>query len=239
MTVYRRLAMPLLLMLCVLPLAEPAFADDSLQSLEDIQQAAARQLRAQLGQPVAGILTQITTQDLDQRLRLARCPESPVAFLPPGARVTARTTRGVRCDARGWTVYVTATVETDMPVLVLKRAAARDAQLTAADVEIQRRRLPGFAAGYLSVPEELDGRHLRQAAAPGTVLTAELMARDILVRRGQRVTLIAGVGGIEVRAPGEAMSDATPAGRVRVQNLNSRRVVEGQVESADRIRVNP
>ena len=134
---------------------------------------------------------------------------------------------------------MTANVETEMSVLLLKKAAARDARISADDVEVQRRRMPGFAAGYLTRPDELVGRHLRQAAPPGTVLTAELMANDLLVRRGQRVTLIAGIGGIEVRAPGEAMSDATPAGRVRVQNLNSRRVVEGQVESTDRVRVNP
>jgi len=43
--------------------------------------------------------------------------------------------------------------------------------------------------------------------------------------------------GIEVRALGEAISDATAAGRVRVLNLDTRRIVEGQVESRDRVRV--
>jgi flagellar basal body P-ring formation protein FlgA len=239
MTVYRRLPRLVLLALCVTPFTPDVRADDGLQSLPDLQRLAAAHLRGQLGAPVPGITTDVTTNELDPRLRLARCPQAPVPFLPQGARVAAKTLVGVRCDARGWTVYVTAGVETEMPVLVLKSAAARDARIGEGDVEVQRRRMAGFAAGYLTRPDELTGRHLRQAAAPGTVLTAELMANDLLVRRGQRVTLIAGVGGIEVRAPGEAMSDATPAGRVRVQNLNSRRVVEGQVESADRVRVNP
>jgi len=57
------------------------------------------------------------------------------------------------------------------------------------------------------------------------------------VRRGQRVTLIASAGGIEVRAQGEAVADAMPDGRVRVLNLNSHRVVEGRVESRDSVRV--
>jgi flagella basal body P-ring formation protein FlgA len=33
------------------------------------------------------------------------------------------------------------------------------------------------------------------------------------------------------------MADATATGRVRVMNLNSRRIVEGQVESQDLVRV--
>ncbi|MEO6369387.1 MAG: flagellar basal body P-ring formation chaperone FlgA, partial [Steroidobacteraceae bacterium] len=57
------------------------------------------------------------------------------------------------------------------------------------------------------------------------------------VKRGQRVTLVASVGGLEVRAQGEAMADASATGRVRVLNLSSRKVVEGQVESGDRVRV--
>jgi flagella basal body P-ring formation protein FlgA len=64
-----------------------------------------------------------------------------------------------------------------------------------------------------------------------------LLAADILVRRGQRVTLIATIGGLEVRAQGEAIADAGPTGRVRVLNLASRRIVEGQVESREQVRV--
>jgi flagella basal body P-ring formation protein FlgA len=64
-----------------------------------------------------------------------------------------------------------------------------------------------------------------------------MFAADILIKRGQRVTLIATAGGLEVRALGEALMDATPDGRIRVLNLVSRRPVEGQVESADRVRV--
>jgi flagella basal body P-ring formation protein FlgA len=84
---------------------------------------------------------------------------------------------------------------------------------------------------------QLAGRHLIGAVAPGTALSIELLAADILVKRGQRVTLVVAVGGLEVRAQGEAVGDATAAGRVRVLNLDSRRIVEGQVESRDRVRI--
>jgi flagella basal body P-ring formation protein FlgA len=61
----------------------------------------------------------------------------------------------------------------------------------------------------------------------------------VLIRRGQRVTLIARTGGFEVRALGEAVADAGPTGRIRVQNLSSLKVIEGQAESADTVRVGP
>ena len=65
------------------------------------------------------------------------------------------------------------------------------------------------------------------------------MAADLVVKRGQQVTLLASVGGLEVRAAGLAMNDAPAAGRVKVQNLSSNRIVEGVVETADVIRITP
>ena len=49
--------------------------------------------------------------------------------------------------------------------------------------------------------------------------------------------LVASVRGIEVLAEGEAMADGTPGGRIKVLNLTSKRVVEGEVESSSRVRV--
>jgi flagella basal body P-ring formation protein FlgA len=104
---------------------------------------------------------------------------------------------------------------------------------------MQRRRVPGIAASYINDVSQLSGRHLKATAAAGTALTVDLLLADVLIRRGQRVTLVAAAGGLEVRAQGEALTDAQPNGRVRVMNLNSQRPVEGQVESRDIVRVNP
>ncbi len=38
------------------------------------------------------------------------------------------------------------------------------------------------------------------------------------------------MGGIEIRAPGRALADATASQRLRVQNLESLKVVEGVAE---------
>ena len=119
----------------------------------------------------------------------------------------------------------------------LRQAAARNSHLSADDVETRTLRVPGLAVSYITSTSQLADRHLRQDAPAGTALTVDLLAADILVKRGQRVTLVASTGTLEVRAQGEAVADATPAGRVRVLNLNSRRIVEGQVESRDRVRV--
>jgi flagella basal body P-ring formation protein FlgA len=68
-------------------------------------------------------------------------------------------------------------------------------------------------------------------------VTAEALTAALLIHRGQDVTLYASAGGFEVRAPGRALSDATPRQRLRVQNLESLKVVEGVAESDGVVRV--
>jgi flagella basal body P-ring formation protein FlgA len=60
---------------------------------------------------------------------------------------------------------------------------------------------------------------------------------DLIVRRGQEVTLLSSSGAVEVRANGRAMIDGAAGSRIQVQNLGSMRVVEGVVETADLVRV--
>lgn len=208
----------------------------ALQPTEDIRRVAEQFIASQVT-AAADARIHATADALDPRLRLPQCTTRPVGVLPPSARIGARVTVGVGCAQPKWTVYVPVRLETELPVLVLRQSLPAKAAVTAADVEIQKRRVPGLAATYISSAGQLAGRHLKRAAAAGTPLAVELLAADLLVRRGQRVTLVANAGGIEVRAQGEAIADATPAGRVRVLNLNSRRVVEGQVETRDLVRV--
>jgi flagellar basal body P-ring formation protein FlgA len=235
MTDFRRLLVIGSLVMETLALAATSQAAE-LQSLDSIRAAAELVITSQV-QTTAGVQTYAQAGALDSRLRLAACTVPLQGFLPGGVTVSARTTTGVRCASPVWSVYVPVTVESELPVLVLKAAAARGAQLRPEDVESRRRRMPGFPTAYVADVSALAGRHLKSAAGPGTPLTSDLLVRDIMVKRGQRVTLLAVVGGIEVRAQGEAVADATAAGRVKVQNLSSRKVVEGQVETADRVRI--
>jgi flagella basal body P-ring formation protein FlgA len=208
----------------------------SIESLESIQAAAESYIQAQL--PSTRGKYFVTASRLDSRLRLADCAKALDVFIANNGAVQTRTTVGVRCtDIGGWTVYVPVAVEVEAPVLVLRRALARRARVEALDVELQTRRLPGISTNFLNDVSTLQGRRLRRALAAGTPLTSDVLDRDVLVQRGQSVTLIASTGGIEIRAQGRALTEGSERDRVRVQNVNSLKVVEGVVENAGTVRV--
>ncbi len=180
----------------------------------------------------------VTVQLLDPRLRLARCASALTAALPGGTNLQARLTVGVTCPGPvRWTVYVPVTIETRIDVLVLRHAVARDERLTAADVVVETRKTSGPGAAYLTSVAELGGRTVRRPLAAGTTLAVEMFTPDLIVHRGQTVTLLSSGGAIEVRASGRAMTDAAAGSRVQVQNLSSMRIVEGVVETSDLVRV--
>lgn len=123
-------------------------------------------------------------------------------------------------------------------MLVLQRPLARHATLLAQDVQPQVRRLPaGDGQAFLNDVQTLKGKRLRRALPAGTTLRADMLLPEVLIRRGQRVTLLAQAGGLQVRAPGKALAEGAAEQRIQVQNLSSLRVVEGVVEGNGVVRV--
>jgi len=207
------------------------------ESLAAIRSAAETYVKS-LIPPSAGEST-VTVGQLDSRLRLAHCPPKDLsASLPAGMSLQARSTVGVSCMGTvRWSVYVPVTVESKINVLVLTRAVNRDARLTDADVTVETRRTAGPGNAYLTSPAELGGRTVRRPLPAGTILSVDMFTPDLIVHRGQAVTLVSTGGAVEVRASGRAMVDGAAGARIQVQNLSSLRVVEGVVESADLVRV--
>ncbi len=181
----------------------------------------------------------IEVGSLDNRLQLAHCPAKELsASLPPGLPLQARSMVGVTCAGPvHWTVYVPVTVETRLKVLVLSHAVGSEARLTPADVTVESRRGAGPGTAYLAAPGELAGKSVKRPLAAGTVLAIDMFTPDLLVHRGQQVTLLSSGGALEVRASGRALADAGAGARIQVQNLSSLRVVEGVVESSDVVRI--
>ena len=226
--------------------AGPAHAASGVAGVEPpatLRLAAERALRARVAEaqpdtdPAA---LRITVGELDARLRLAACAHSPAATLSPGTALRHRGVVRVNCTGpQAWSVLLPFILEVDADVLVLERPLPRGAQPREADVRSVRRRLPGLASGYLQQPGELVAWRLRRPLDAGTVLARDALERAPVVRRGQTVTLVSQAGGIDVRATGEALADATPGQRVRIRNLASLKIVDGLADESGTVRVGP
>jgi flagella basal body P-ring formation protein FlgA len=201
-----------------------------------LQAAAESAVRREL--PPYSSHTLVRAQSLDPRLRLADCDRALSASIAGDGQARAHTTVAVRCEGSArWTLYVSVSIESEVSVLVAKRALPRDSELSALDFEALPRHLPGLVTDYVTQPLLLTGQRLRQGVSSGQALTVEALTPANVIHRGQQVTLIAGSGDFEVRMSAVALSDGRLADRIRVQNLSSQRVIEGIVRSDNEVEI--
>lgn len=209
---------------------------EELQALESIQQAAVVYLEGQHAS--SRTPPQVSAGRIDARLRLAGCTVPLEAFTPPGQRNVGTTTVGVRCAAPvPWTVYVQATVALVQPVLVVRHSLPRGTVLSRADVDSVEQDVARLTSGYLADLKDIDGMALRRSVTAGAVLHPGLLQHPVSIRRGERVTILGQVGGIEVRMEGQALMDGARGEVIRVRNLSSGRDIEGVVVAPGVIQV--
>jgi flagella basal body P-ring formation protein FlgA len=204
-------------------------------SLDAVRAAAERALRAELDANLKGV--ELSARALDPRLRVRACGGKleTQARAPRGTQT--RVLVQVSCPGIPWSLNVPVDIRREFDVLVMRRPVARGEAVAAADVSVQKRVLPGLSSPFVGKLEDLQHRLTRRPLAEGTAVTADALTAALLIKRGQTVTLTASAGGIEVRAPGLALADATSRQRLRVQNLNSLKVVEGVAEAEGVVRV--
>jgi flagellar basal body P-ring formation protein FlgA len=195
-----------------------------------ISAAAENAVRAQAGAN-AKLLT-LQAAPLDARLRVAACDRPLTGSLTDSNLLRAQTTVAVRCEGPvRWTIYTSVNVESQATVLVARRALARNAETTAADFQLESRRVPGMISAYVTDTGALSGQRLSRPVVAGEPLSLESLAPANLIHRGQEVVLLARSGSLEVRVAGIALADGRASDRIRVQNVSSQRVVEGVVRS--------
>jgi flagella basal body P-ring formation protein FlgA len=145
---------------------------------------------------------------------------------------TANTTVEVSCpDAGGWRLFVPVKVRRNQTVLVLARGIAAGETLTAADISTAQRDAARIAGAVLADPNAAIGRIARRPLQAGTLLSSTDLVTQRLIKRGDNVALVSRRGSVEVRIAGRAMGDAGENERISVENLSSRRIVQGTVDA--------
>ena len=214
--------------------AEPGYTEAA--AIRAAAEQAVREAAGPAG--AAGKVLNVSVDSVDPRLRLSYCGAPLHAFVAGDGQLRDRTTVGVRCEAGNrWSIYLSAVLSSEMPVLVARRALAAGSQAAADDFSIVTRRLPGLSSHYLSDPAQLAGQRLRRPVAMDEALNADAVAVAPVVRRGQEITLLAHGGGMDVRVTVIALSDGRPDDLIRVQNPGSQRIVEATVRSSQLVEV--
>ena len=220
----------------ILAIGSDALATQNWQPIEDISATAESWLRAHSGDQ-AGTTT-VKAGTLDPRHKLPLCDAPLEGFMRRGAKIGARSIVGVRCTgSKPWKIYVPVDVIVTRKVLAAARPLPRGHLVAKSDVTLIERDVATMQRGYYDNFAALAGLRLKQPLLAGQVIAPAMLAADRIIRRGQSVTIVAAGGGINIRMAGKALTDGALNQRIRVENSNSGRVVEGIVRSPEHVEI--
>jgi flagella basal body P-ring formation protein FlgA len=204
--------------------------NDQHQDHQSIAETAKSYLQTTLVQDMAGAKVKITP--LDHRLKLARCEAPLEAFSPPGGVKLGRTTAGIRCVAPSpWSIYVSANVSLQAPVVVATRDLARGEAIGSQHLKVKISDTSHLLRGYFESIDDVAGQTSKRTIRRGQVVTPSMLVVRKTVKRGDQVTIVAGAGGIQVRMQGKAMKQGNPGDLITVMNSKSKKKVEARVVS--------
>ncbi len=215
--------------------ASPAQAD-IYQDLEAIRAQVREFILKQAARPEGSI--EVEVGRIDPRLRLAACERPLDLTLPPNSRLAGSALTSVRCNgSHPWSFYVTARIRNYEPVLVAARALPRGTVLGAADVRIEKRDLSTLNDTPLTDLKQVTGKLTLHALAPGDVVGFRSFKAAQLVRRGEKVTILASANGLEVRVSGEALADGVEGQAINVRNSLTSKVIQAVITAPGVVQV--
>lgn len=181
---------------------------------------------------------EIRINRLDPRLRLPTCSQSLSVTLERPSMPLGRVTTRVRCGGNApWTVFVPAEVRLYRPVLVLTRPLKRHSVLRAEDLSLMEQDVGTLGDNFITDATQAIGKKLTRQLGSNQVLTPGHLQAAEVIRRGDQVVISARAGTVNVRMPGEALSDGAPGQQISVRNLRSQRVIRARVMGPGQVEV--
>ena len=197
------------------------------QSIEAIQAAASEYITANM--ETSGDY-RIRIDRLDSRLTLTQCQTPLSAFTPGGIVTTGRISVGIRCnDDKTWTIFTTAHIDTFQKIVVLVQPVARGEILTRRHLRLQRRNMAKLRQGFFTDYQQVLNKQTTRNLPEGTALNQRLVAEPKIIRRGEKVTILAASAALQIRMTGIAMMDGLKGQRIRIKNQQSKRIIEATV----------
>ena len=181
---------------------------------------------------------EIQVNQLDPRLRMPLCDKELTATLESPAQPLGRVTVRVRCDgASPWTVFVPAQVRLFREIVTTTRPLKRTGIINPEDVTLRERDISQINQGYLTSVDQAIGQKLVRPMVSDQVITLVHLEQAEVVRKGDQVVISARSGTLNVRMPGEALSNGGMSEQIKVKNLNSQRVIKARVTAPGQVEV--
>ena len=197
-------------------------------AVERPQYAVQRMLeeRAIAAYPDADI--EVSVAALDSRLRLADC--SDLQITPRGQQQHGRISIALKCQApTAWSVFMTAEVRVMLPVITMATPLPRGAILEESHLTTSVQDISRLRTQRLLQPVNGIGMQLKRPLSAGSVVYLSALKQPLAIRRGEKITIIASRGSVQISVPGESLDNGQRGEQIRVRNRQSEKIIHAWV----------
>lgn len=215
-----------------------AFAADEFQSLDLTKNLVRKFLETQL-KTISQEEINIEIGYLDPRLKLPMCSEQQLKFSIPNNNDPLRaSTVHVYCDMQtAWSIYVPVKVKMMVPVFVSARQIMKGENIHPTDLKIVSVDVNQLPQGYIKDISQTTNKIAKQNLQAGAPLKPEHLANPELIHHGDIVTIVAQINQVLVQNPGVALNNGGEGDRIKVQNLKSKKILDGQITASKTVKV--
>ncbi|MEE4245828.1 MAG: flagellar basal body P-ring formation chaperone FlgA [Kangiellaceae bacterium] len=208
-------------------------AQPPIESIDNIRAAASNFLESATAEGNAKVTFQLG--GIDPRLRLAKCDQPLIGFLPNNAKLKANTIVGVRCvGAKSWHIYIATHIKVEQQVMVFKKNLKRGHVISKSDLEQEWRDTTMLRAAPVTELSEIVGSVLKRNVQMDQTASSEYAC---MVCRGDKLLIVAGQSSLSVTMEGEALEDGRFGEHIQVKNLTSSRLLAGKVIAKNKVAV--
>lgn len=167
---------------------------------------------------------------IDPRLRLPLCSEPLQVYSQTGALNPGRNTIGVQCHGdKKWNIYTTAQIKAYMKVLAVSKPIRRGEIITPSHLTLQRQDIATLRRGYLVNADAIVNKQAKHHLAIGAIVNRSDFVEPKIVKRGEKVNIVATSTHFSISMNGIALTDGHKNQRIRVRNVNSKRIIQATV----------
>lgn len=183
---------------------------------------------------ISGGSLAVEVYPLDPRQSSRFCNEA-LQFEWLNPNLQSQNTAKISCSSpTTWQLFVSVKLSEMVDAVVSSRQLAAGTVLNAGDASLERRDIRQTRGQFIVDPHQIEGARLKRSISQGQLLK---LSDFCLVCKGDLVTIEGVSAGLSVTTTGKALADGTLGEFVRVQNQQSGRVVQAQVQALKKVAI--
>ncbi|MDX1795849.1 MAG: flagellar basal body P-ring formation chaperone FlgA [Hydrogenovibrio sp.] len=207
--------------------AQPTTPENQYQTAASLQKQALEYLKQKVDQKLKNPV--ITVNPVSNRLHLGLC-QNPVKLEDKTPdKIAGRVSLKLSCSQPEWKLYVTASIDGQLPVIVSTRGILRETTIKASDVKQVYLSYRKVRRGAMTHLNNVIGMRAKRSIPPNKIITIRFLQPPYLVFKDQPIKIVTYAGEIKVETAGIALENGTKQQQIPIRNASSKKVIKGIV----------